>query len=112
MMLTQELDAAERTWRSAGITHYRISVKIDSFATPQPPYVVEVQNGVTLSGMQRYTVSGLFSTVREALANPCQTVRVGFNSPYGYPVLISAKPTVQISDASYSVTVVAFMPLS
>jgi Family of unknown function (DUF6174) len=98
------LNDAERTWQASGVTNYQLRAHIaaeiyldatmevkvakgqivNSKCSSQPKSI----NGCSAFGPEKYTVSGLFQRIRQAVYDPDSSVSVDYDPAYGYPLSI------------------------
>ena len=125
-----ELEKNRAKWESQHITHYQMSLdpgySSDSYG--HTPYVIEVKDGKVIavadaqgnmvsiedtqsfaySDRELFTVLGLFSYAYRTFLEEPPTIRVTYNSTYGYPESIFVDPYIEPCCQDFSIDVLDF----
>jgi hypothetical protein len=125
-----ELEKNRAKWENQQITHYQMSLEpgYSSNNYGHTPYIIEVKDGVVIavvdaqgntvsvedtqsfaySDRELLTVLGLFSYAFRTFLEEPPTIRVTYNSTYGYPERIFVDPYIEPCCQDFSIDVIDF----
>ena len=126
-----DFERNQKTWRDAGITHYRFELSIGCFCPfrDKMPLTVEVRDGqivamaaadgtlvldtdLNYSFFAPYsTVDQLFTKLDQALHGGADSVTVTYDPTYGFPAEIQIDPIKNAMDDELYLSATKFEPL-